>query len=336
MTQKIDWKAFWEKVAGYQRFLLTSHVRPDGDSLGSQLAMAEALEKLGKSVLLVNSDPIPPSLTFLDPEKRIRSVAELTDRDRVEMAKVDAHLILDLSSWSQLGKMADFYRDSTAERLVIDHHHRKDEFPGTFFADPDAEATGSLVFDAISASPVEMTASMAFLIWIAIATDTGWFRFQSVKPETFEKGAALMKSGVSPAEAYKRIYEEETLGRIRLIGHALAKTESFLNGRLMFLSLRLTDFDEAGAHPSESEDIVNEALKVGGARMAIIMVEQRSGGFKISFRSRCAVDCSRLAGIFGGGGHTQAAGAFIDRPYEEAKRSLLEATEKEWRACCEE
>ena len=332
---KIDWRQLWEIAAKHQRFILTSHVRPDGDSLGSQLAMAAALEALGKETLLLNQDRVPHSLTFLDPGGKIRVLDELTPAEKDFAENADCHVILDLSSWSQLGRVADLYREGKREKVIIDHHKSNKDLPGTYFLDPDAEATGRLVFEALEASGVPMTPSTAFALMTAIATDTGWFRFSSVSDRTYEIAAELVRRGVNPAQLYKLIYEQETLGRIRLIGRALANAERFMDGKIFLTSLRNADFEAAGARRSDSEDIVNELLKIKDSEQAIIMVEQESGTFKVSFRSRCAVDCSRLAAQFNGGGHHQAAGASCDLPYEEAKKALVGAAIEAAEKCAE-
>lgn len=326
--QPIDWEKYWELVRRSSRIVLTSHVRPDGDSLGSQTAMGEVLAGMGKKVMMINSDPVPPTLRFLDPENRIRPLAELSDAERAEMAEADLFVSLDTSARAQLGKIFDTFVESKAVKAVIDHHVQRNDFPANFFVDSDAPATGSLVFDAVQAAGIPLTEPVAFKIFVALATDTGWFRFASVTAETYRMVAALVEAGVRPDEAYRIIYERESLGRMRLIGKALAKTESLFDGRLMFTSLLLSDFAEAGAHKSESEDIVNLTLQVADSRLAIIMVEQTGGGFKISFRSRCAIDCSQLAAGFGGGGHQAAAGAFLAESYEKSREMLLDAIEK--------
>ena len=144
MQEKIDWRLFWKIVEKHQRFILTSHVRPDGDSLGSQLALA--------ATLLLNQDRVPPSLAFLDPDGKIRILAEITPEEKAFAETADCHIILDLSSWSQLGAVADLYRDADREKVIIDHHNSKKDLPGTYFLDPRAEATGSLVFEALEES----------------------------------------------------------------------------------------------------------------------------------------------------------------------------------------
>ncbi|HEY4761651.1 MAG TPA: DHHA1 domain-containing protein, partial [Thermoguttaceae bacterium] len=159
----------------------------------------------------------------------------------------------------------------------------------------------------------------------AVATDTGWFRFSSTSAETFRLIVRLVEAGANPDEIYKNLYENDTLARLRLMGRALTHTQTELQGRLIHTYINLDDFRAAGALPSDSEDIINLTLAVGGTEVAVIFVEQQSSGFKVSLRSRCDVDCAALAELFGGGGHRKAAGAFIDEPFEAARTKVLDA-----------
>jgi len=163
-------------------------------------------------------------------------------------------------------------------------------------------------------------------LFAAVATDTGWFRFGSTSPTTFRCAAALVEDGAQPAEIYNRLYEQETLGRLKLRGRILAGAQAELGGRLVYTAVLREDFEATGALPSDTEDAINLTLNVAGTQVAVILVEQPSGGFKISFRSRIPqVDCNRLAQLFGGGGHKAAAGAFINEPFAVARTKVLDA-----------
>ncbi|MDD3588365.1 MAG: bifunctional oligoribonuclease/PAP phosphatase NrnA [Thermoguttaceae bacterium] len=321
----IDWSNFKTMIDAAESILLISHIRPDGDAIGSQIALHRALAVYGKRVFSINANPLPPNLVFLDEDHVLGDLQNLSDDLRREMENVDLIICLDTSSWAQLGTMSDVIRASHAAKLVIDHHAKGDDIGAVRFVDSHAEAAGALVVKAIDALGLPLEYRYAFPIFVAVATDTGWFRFSSVTAETCRTAAKLIEAGVRVDDVYRILYEQETLGRIRLVGAALAKTEPYLQWRLMFTSLLLDDFNRAGALASESEDIVNMTLTVAGTELAVIMVEQSTGGYKLSFRSRCDLDCSQVAATFGGGGHRKAAGAFIDLPYEEAKRKVLQS-----------
>lgn len=319
----IPWSRFAEIVAGNRRFLLTTHVRPDGDALGSQLAMMAILESLGKEVQACNAFPVPPNLRFLDPNGRLRQLGADVSPEQLE--DFDVLIIVDTTAWAQLGTMAEVVKKSRATKVVIDHHRSGDDLGAELFKNPTADAAGRLVIEAADALGVRLSPEIARPAMVALATDTGWFRFSSTTPDTLRLAARLVEAGAAPAMLYQELYETDSHARVRLIGRAMDRTETELDGRLIYTWISQEDFRALGALPSDSEDIINMTLSVGGTEMAVILVEQPTGGFKISLRSRCAVDCSVLAEQFGGGGHKNAAGAFLNEPLDAARRKMLDA-----------
>jgi phosphoesterase RecJ-like protein len=314
-------------VKSHERFLLTSHVRPDGDALGSELGMAHVLEALGKQTRIVNADDVPPHLTFLDPEHRIGQLGQ--DVQAKDLADCDALIVLDTSSWVQLGVMTDVLRTTSATKIVIDHHVSQDDLGAETFKDTEAEATGRLVVEAAEHLGVTLTAPMAHALFVAIATDTGWFRFNSTTGDTFRYTSRLVDAGAVPAEIYASLYEQDSLARLRLVGRVLARTEVELDGRLIHTSVSNHDFRETGALRSDTDNVINTTMTVAGTEVAVIFFEQSDGTLKASFRSRGELDVSRIAESFGGGGHRAAAGASIDEPFDAARAKVLDAV----RAC---
>jgi phosphoesterase RecJ-like protein len=316
----INWPDFVREIKQHQSFVLTSHIRPDCDALGSELGMACVLRAIGKDVQIVNAHRTPPALQFLDPAGRIDV---LGDSIEAEDVRADCLMVLDTSAWAQLGDMGDVVRKIAAKKLVLDHHVAEDDLGATFFKNVFAEATGRLVVEAADAMSVPLTREMAIPLFAAIATDTGWFRFGSVTAETYRVIARLIEAGVVPSEVYGDLYERDTLGRVRLRGRILSRTEGLRDGKLVHTHVLKEDFKDTGAEPSDTEDAVNLTLAIEGTLMAVIMVEQLRGGFKLSFRSRCGVDCSEVARVFGGGGHKAAAGAFLEGPLAEVQEKVL-------------
>lgn len=320
----INWPAFIETIEQYQSFVLTSHIRPDCDALGSELGMACVLRALGKDVQIVNAHRTPSALQFLDPAGRIDV---LGDSIEAEDVRAECLMVLDTSAWAQLGDMADVVRTTAAHKIVLDHHQAEDDLGAVFFKDVFSEATGSIVVQAADALKVPLTREMAIPLFAAIATDTGWFRFGSVTAETYRVIARLIEAGVVPSEVYGDLYERDTLGRLRLRGRILSRTAGLREGRLVHTHVLKEDFADTGAEPSDTEDAINLTLAVAGTQVAVIMVEQLRGGFKLSFRSRCGVDCSELARNFGGGGHKAAAGAFLEGSLSEVQAKVLPLVE---------
>ncbi len=322
----IDWPRFVEIVRRHGRFLLTSHVRPDGDAVGSILAMAAVLEQLGKDVLVVGDFELPRNLRFLDPGGRVKRVGK--DISVQEAAAVDLLMVLDTAAWAQLGAMGEVIRTTRAVKVVLDHHQSGDDLGAEVFKEPEAAATGALVFEAAQRLGATIAAPAAEALFVALATDTGWFRFASTTAETLLLASRLAEAGAVPHRLYKELYENDTFARLHLLGHAMSRTQTELGGRLIYTWLTQADFAECGAVAADSEDIINYTLLVGGTEVAVILVEQRSGGVKISFRSRSGLDCARLAEQFGGGGHRAAAGALLPGPLDAARVRVLDAARR--------
>jgi phosphoesterase RecJ-like protein len=318
----IAWNELKAIIDRHQRFVLTSHVRPDCDALGSELAMAELLEFLGKEVRIVNADAVPPRLAFVDPRGRIEVLGE--DVTESPWERVDVIMVLDTGAWSQLGGVADVIRGTSARVVVIDHHANDDEFCAVVFKDDMAEATGRLVADFLQFLRVPVNQSMAAALFAAIATDTGWFRFSSTQSSTHIVAARLIDAGARPQEIYRQLYERDTLNRARLRGLVLSRLMLELDGRLAHTHVLTGDFADTGALRSETEDFINMALAIDGTEVAVMFTEHPAGTVKVSLRSRsAAVNCSRIAAAFGGGGHKAAAGATLSGDVASVRQRVL-------------
>jgi phosphoesterase RecJ-like protein len=322
---EIHWPRFRDLVDRHDRIVLTSHVRPDADALGSELGLAGALKQRGKEVRIVNASRTPPRLRELDSEGQILQLGDqvaLADLQGTELI-----VVLDTSAWAQLGEMADFIRNAPAARAVIDHHVGEDDLGAELFKDREAEATGMLVFQLIPYLDAELTPEIAHSLFSAIATDTGWFRFSSTRGRTFRVAGDLIDAGAMPSRLYRQLYEHDSLARVRLMGIALERMQVARRGKVAYTSIRRSDFERTGALPPDSEEVVNYTMTLSGVEVGLLFIEQPHGGIKVSFRSRTEFDCNALAQTFGGGGHRQAAGATLPEPIEDAERRILQALE---------
>jgi phosphoesterase RecJ-like protein len=318
----IDWQRFCSVIKSADNILLSSHVRPDCDSLGSCLGMALILESLGKRVRIVNSDRVPANLAFIDPQHRVLQIG--TDLQPEQLADADLHMILDTSAWIQLGKMADVIRNSKAKLIIFDHHEGEDDIPAELFKNTMAEAVGRMCVEAAEQLQVKLTPEMAQPLFAALATDTGWFRFGSVTEATFATAAKLMRAGARPADLYRELYEQDTVGRSRLKGLVLSRLQVELEGRLAHTYILPEDYEQTGSSPSDTEDLINLAFEISGVVFAVIVVGLKSGGFKMSFRSRCQSAANDVAREFGGGGHRAAAGASIgESDFQTVQQRIL-------------
>ncbi|MGO9470018.1 MAG: DHH family phosphoesterase [Isosphaeraceae bacterium] len=318
----VDWSPLADLIETHDRFLVTTHIRPDGDALGSEVGMAGLLRQKGKDVRVVNVSPTPPRYDFLDPDSSLFEHFGTTIGPG-DLADREVAIILDLSAWNQLGDMAGFIRQFAGPRVVIDHHVSQDDLGATFFKDPTAEATGILVMQAFRALCATLTPEVAEGLLTAIAMDTGWLRHSNTRPGTLRAVAELMDAGAKIDDIYRKLFERNTLGRVRLMGATLSTVRVELGGRIAFSTISRDDLVRTGAIPQDSEDLVDFLASIRGVEVAMLFIEQRRGGAKVSFRARNGLDCSQLAGRFGGGGHRAAAGATLPDPLSECVAKVL-------------
>ncbi len=317
----IDWRPLIAIVHDSQRFVITSHVRPDADAIGSEMGLAGILRSLGKDVRIVNPSATPNHLSFLDPTASIFKLGEGITTE--EACQADVHIIVDTSSWQQIDTVRKVFEQTPAKKVVIDHHISSDNLGAIEFKDTTAAETGVLILELAETMGVTPGIEQSMQMFTAIATDTGWFRFPSVDVRTMDAVKRLVGFGVQPSVVYRELYERSTLSRLKLHGRVLSRVAVECEGRLAHTYVLQKDFDELSAHPSDTEDLVNDCLTINGAMCAVILVEQKSRQVKCSFRSRTGLDVARIAETFGGGGHRQASGAMLPGPFATAQAKVL-------------
>ena len=319
----VDWSPLTAFLRRHDRPLLMTHIRPDGDGLGAQLALADALKALGQQPRVFIASPLPPRYTFLDPTRTIiedfrKPLTPLEDRNAI--------VVLDTGTWNQLGDFAEYLKASPLPRVVVDHHRTQDDLGGERYVDTNAEATGRMAFDIIEALGAPLSPAAANHLFLALAHDTGWFRHSNTTPATFALAERLTAAGANPTALYEKLYETSTLARFRLVGKALERLQARAGGRVAFTEVHLADYAATGAVPGDTEDLIDYPRGVEGVEIAILFIEQPEGGTKVSFRSRAA-DISRLAESLGGGGHKLAAGARVNDTLPAVRDRVLAATE---------
>jgi phosphoesterase RecJ-like protein len=296
-----------------------THIRPDADGLGAQLALHDALTAIGKHPRVAIASRLLPRYDFLDPKRTVIEdfkPGAFTDRDCV--------VVLDTGTWNQLGDFARWLQASPLPRAVVDHHRTQDDLGGLQMVDIAAEATGRLAYEIIRALNAPISRNAANNLFMAVATDTGWFRHQNTTPATFALCGELVALGANPTELYERLYEAATLARFKLTAVALDRLAVTAGGKVAYTEIRLADYPATGAVPGDTEDLINYPRGVEGVEIALVFIEQQDGGTKVSFRSRSA-DVSKLAEQFGGGGHKLASGARVMKPFTEVRDAVLAA-----------
>lgn len=301
-----------------QRIILTGHVMPDGDSLGSVLALGLALESQGKEVVFVSGDPIPPGYAFL-PEVHRFAVGHLPP------GNYDLLVVLDCSVRERLPNVLRDHPLLDANSACLDHHASATLFCRFNYIDPRAAAVGEIVFDLLGILGIPITPPVATCLYVAIVTDTGSFRYETTTAATHRRVAALLDTGIDPAAISRRVYEEKPLRGIRLLQAALASLKVSPGGRVAWMTVDHGTMQALGATDADADGLVDYARIIEGVEVAILLREVAPGKTRVGFRSKKYVDVNRLAALFGGGGHPRAAGCLVDGRPDEAAAMIIPA-----------
>jgi phosphoesterase RecJ-like protein len=294
-----------------RRFAVTSHVRPDGDSLGSVLAMGWILRQLGKEVRLILADPVPAIYAFLPGIDQLETAG-----DETEPADVDVVVVVDCSDLDRIGRVRALL---PAEALVVNiDHHLGNEYAGPKYVRTEAAATGELLYELARHLGLEVDRDTATCLYTALLTDTGSFRFANTTAGTLHIAADLLARGVSPGAVAERVYDVRPLASLRLLAEALATLQLTPDGRVAWLQMDEGMLNRHHVDASETEGLVNYARAVAGVRIGILFRGVGPSGTRVSWRSRPGYDVSRIAAQFGGGGHANAAGCDMAQPLEAA------------------
>jgi len=310
-----------------RRVLVTTHVSPDGDALGCCAAAVLALRQksIDSQVLLLSHLPrkyefifTEHSIPFVDAEKGLPADFSLHS--------FDCLLVLDTGTWSQLPTLRPPVENWSAPKLIIDHHLTQETWGDVRLVDPTAAATGEIVHDLLVRWGIGIDHAIAEALYLAIITDTGWFQFSNTRPQTLRRAAALMEVGVDTDKMHKALYQNEHAARVRLQTRAMQSLDLQAQDRLAVMTLTTGDFAASGASLPDTENLINLPLQIASVEVSILVTENLHGGpTRISLRSKGAVDVSKLAEQFGGGGHARAAGMKIEAPLAEARARVIQA-----------
>ncbi|MBK7630071.1 MAG: bifunctional oligoribonuclease/PAP phosphatase NrnA [Ignavibacteriales bacterium] len=303
----IDFEKLKHIIQDNSSFLLTTHVNPDADAIGSEVAFYHLLKKLGKKIYIINHSYTPYNLEFLNTEKIIQRFDELEHKSILN--EVDVLVALDFNRADRTVRMEDHFRKSSKLKICLDHHQDPEEFVDYLFIDTESCATGQIIYDFIKQTKiVELDFNIAEPLYAAIMTDTGSFRFDRTTSEVHIIIAELLKLGVNPEQVYDKLYDQSKFSKVKLLGRALNSINLKYNAQLGYMVITQKDFKELGAIESDTENFVNYTLSIENVIVGILFIELKNG-FKVSFRSKGDIPVNKLANEFGGGGHTNAAGA---------------------------
>ena len=321
----IDFTKLADIIKSNQSFLITTHVNPDADAIGSEIAFHKLLSVLGKKSTIVNHSETPYNLKFLDSDNIIEKYDEAVHKSLLDSS--DVLVALDFNRADRMVSMQRAFSESKQLKICIDHHQDPEDFVDFKFIDIDYAATGHILFDFIRRTKIiNLNKDIAAPLYAAIMTDTGSFRFERTTADLHRLIAELLDTGIDPTDIYDQLYDESKLSKIKLLGRCLSSLKLISNDLIGYMILTQKDFDELSAMESDTENFVNFIISIEGVKLGLLFIELKNG-FKVSFRSKGKIPANKLAGVFGGGGHLNAAGArFRDvRMFDMIPKILKEA-----------
>jgi phosphoesterase RecJ-like protein len=293
------------------KFVITSHVNPDGDSIGSEIALYKYLINKEKEAKIINYSLTPRNYLFLDSNNIIEKFDE--NRHKKSIYDADVIFILDTNEYSRLRTMAPLIKESQAKKICIDHHLGENNGFDYYLSDIESASTGEILFRLFTLNGSDsINKDIAVPLYTAIMTDTGSFRFPRTDSETHQITAKLIEKGADPVEIFSEVYDKAPFGRLKLLSRFLNNLTLAYDGKLIYGPIYLKDFEDTETNVFDTEGFSHHIMGLGSVQIGIIFTETQKG-IKVSFRSKGEIYCNELAKEFGGGGHKNAAGAWIDK-----------------------
>ena len=325
MISNDDFEKAVELINKSSNVLMTTHTRPDGDACGCIVAMSDALSALGKKVKPLWLSDIPEWYNFLFAEKVPILGKDIQHEELIEgqFGDFDLIIIVDTNSASQLPKFDQYLKQADKPVLIIDHHATADGLGNVELVDSNAAATALIIFDLLKYAKWSVTEKIAEALFVAIATDTGWFQFRNTDSRVYRACAELIDAGAKPIEIHESLYQDFSHQRFKLMVTMLNTLELHLDDRFAIQHISQRDFEQTGATHKDTESLINECQRISTVEAAALFVELKDGRFRCSLRSTGSVDVSTIAARFGGGGHKMAAATYLPGPLENAKKLIL-------------
>lgn len=309
-----------QSIKDMETFCVVGHVRPDGDCIGSQLALTLALRDAGKKVTCWNQDPVPSKLAFLDPDKIVRKPAA--------GQKFDCVIATDCASFERLGDTAALVKNRKL-LINIDHHASNTRYGQINWIAPREPSTGELIFRLAKAAGWPITKPIANCLFTAISTDTGSFQYASTLPSSYQVAGELVKRGADLAKICDEVYQSYPLARVRLLRHVYNTFHLTGENRIAYFWLKKKDYTRTGSDPSDSEGLIDHIRSIEPVVVACVFEEMEPNLTRISLRSKSdAVNVNHVAQLFGGGGHQAAAGAKLEGTPLSVQRRVIAAIRK--------
>jgi phosphoesterase RecJ-like protein len=331
MVTNDDLKKAVDLINNSDSALITAHTKPDGDACGCILALSNVLQSMGKKSRTLMLSAMPDWYDFLFAQKPpiLGEDIDLEQLTNGNFGQFDLIIIVDTNSLSQLPKFDQYLKQIDKPVLILDHHATADGLGNVELVDSSAAATGLIVYDLLKYAGWQITEKIAETLFVAVATDTGWFQFSNTDSRVHRVCSELIDAGAKPIEIYHNLYQNFSYARFLLTVAMLNTLELYLDGRFAIQHITQQDFEQTGAKLKDTENLINECRRISTVETTALLVELKDGRIRCSLRSTGGIDVSEIAAKFGGGGHKMAAGTFLDGPVEYAKEIIIrEVTEK--------
>ncbi|MCL1911614.1 MAG: bifunctional oligoribonuclease/PAP phosphatase NrnA [Leptospirales bacterium] len=302
-------------LRNYDKFIISTHESPDADGLGAEIAFAELLAFLGKKFIIINSDPTPETIDFIDIDREITVFNENTPV--IENLSGYAHFILDTNDYDNIGSVYHILKDSVEDIFIIDHHEGDTNKLTSNFIKAGASSACEIIYDIIRHHKMPLTFKSAQAIYTGMLFDTGSFRYPKTSPHTYKIAAHCMEMGVIPGVVYENLYERNSLASFALRGRVASSMEILEDGKLIVQSLTPQMLTDTGATFVDSESSINIPLTVNGVVASLLVKQDHTGPVKVSMRTKGDYDVANIAIQNGGGGHKNAAGFKSKLPFDE-------------------
>jgi len=320
-------RLFHEFVERHRRFLLTTHINPDGDGIGSEAALALWLSAQGKSARILNDSLVPPQFAFLTRNVAIEAFEPGVAEQRFDES--DALVVLDTSNRQRMGRLAPLLDRFAIPVAVVDHHvsHARG-FGQVNLIEPEASATGEILYDLFREGPAPITAEIAEALYVALMTDTGSFRYSNTDTHAHRMAADLLGYGLDPPRIDAQVHAHASAGRLRFFGEVLSALQLEAGGRLVVLEAAPEQFQRHGLVGADTDGLVDLPRAIAGVEAVALFSELEPGKVKVSLRSTGRVVIDQIASRLGGGGHLHAAGVLLRGSRAEARARVLPELER--------
>lgn len=323
MKKVSQWREFVQRLGYIQSVVLTTHLNPDGDAIGSELAMANHLRQLGKKVTILNPSPLPDSLRFLDESNVIMTFVKGVHEGEIQAA--DLVIFLDVGDFDRAGYVGQAALSASKNVISIDHHPQAshDKYL-LYIEDTDSSSTGYMIYEYLKQFyPAHLNASIARSLYVAVMTDTGNFRFSNTRAEDHRMAGDLIPYGIDPYKMYCRIYEQFSLPRMELLGYILQNLHFESGGKLVWFVITRDVFKKFGATYDDLDGFGDFMRSIARVEVSVMFKEMADGTCRVNLRSKGRVVINKVAQHFGGGGHPFASGANLKKGLDEAIPAIL-------------